>query len=138
MARVTRSSSTTPRTARRSRQRSTPRSTTPAPRRPDRAVPRPRLLAVGEGCSPTGYARVMEGVLGRLSGAFDTTLFAVNHRGAAPSDRPYAVRSNALPGDVYGCEQLPALLAEFEPDVVLIHGNSGAYLMHRAALEPYR
>jgi glycosyltransferase involved in cell wall biosynthesis len=80
----------------------------------------------------------MEAVLARVSSAFDTTLFAVNHRGAVPAGRAYAVRGNELPGDVYGCEQLPALLAELEPAVVLVQGNSRAYLMHRAALEPYR
>jgi glycosyltransferase involved in cell wall biosynthesis len=80
----------------------------------------------------------MESLLPRLAGAFETTLFAANHHGEAPADRPYEVRSNELPGDLRGCEQLPPLLEELEPDVVLVHGNSGAYLMHRAALGPYR
>ena len=97
-----------------------------------------RLLAVGEGCAPTGYARAMEAVLEPLSAAFEATLFAVNHRGVAPPGRPYEVRANRLPGDRYGVEQLPALLEELEPEIVLLHGDSNAYLMHRAALEPYR
>jgi D-inositol-3-phosphate glycosyltransferase len=101
-------------------------------------VHRARLLAVGEAGSPTGYARAIEGVLSRLGEAFETTLFAVNHRGAPLPGRPYAVRSNELPGDVRGFEQLPALLDELEPDVVLVHGNSDAFLTHRATLEPYR
>jgi glycosyltransferase involved in cell wall biosynthesis len=99
---------------------------------------RPRLLAVGEAGSPTGYARAIEGLLARLGRAFEATLFAVNHRGPPLAGRPYEVRSNELPGDVRGFEQLPALLDELKPDVVLLHGNSDTYLTHRATLEPYR
>jgi glycosyltransferase involved in cell wall biosynthesis len=99
---------------------------------------RPRLLAVGEAGSPTGYARAMEGLLPGLCHVFDTTLLAVNHRGAPLAGRAYEVRSNELPGDVRGFEQLPALLDELEPNLVLLHGNSDAYLTHRATLGPYR
>lgn len=97
---------------------------------------RPRLLAVGEGLAPSGYARVMEGLLPELCGAFEVMLFAVNHRGA-PEPRPFTVRTNTLPGDVYGYEQLPGLLAEFTPDLVLLHRDSTFHYVHRRALAAY-
>src|SRR4051794_36458103 len=96
----------------------------------------PRLLAVGEGLGSTGYARVMESLLPRLTPAFEGTLFAVDARGPAPP-RPYAIRTSRL-GDAYGSEQLPPLLDELEPDVVLLHRNSSFYSMHAATLERYR
>ena len=100
----------------------------------------PRLLAVGEGLSPTGYARVMESVLEPLSRVFEVTLFAINAHGAAASRPPrsFAVRGNSLPGDRFGVEQLGPLLEELDPDVVLLHGNSSFHLMHRETLAAYR
>lgn len=98
---------------------------------------RPRLLAVGEGLAPTGYARVMEGLLPELCGAFEVVLFAVNHRGA-PDPRPFTVRTNTLPGDVCGHEQLPGLLEEFTPKLVLLHRDSTFHYVHRRALAAYR
>jgi glycosyltransferase involved in cell wall biosynthesis len=81
----------------------------------------------------------MESVLEPLSRAFEVVLFAVNHRGggdAAP--RAYEVRPNLLAGDNYGREQLPGLLEEVEPDVVLLHRDSTFFPMHRRALATYR
>ena len=97
---------------------------------------RPRLLVVGQGGRPTGYARVMTSVLAQpaLADAFDATLFAVNHRGPAPSHPAFAVRGNVLPGDRYGGEQLPALLEDVDPDVVLIHNDAWHHALHREAL----
>ena len=75
----------------------------------------------------------MSSVLGHLAGAFEVTLFAVNLHGPAPPSS-FAVRTNSLPGDRYGVEQLGGLLDELSPDIVLLHGNSDLHLMHRAAL----
>jgi glycosyltransferase involved in cell wall biosynthesis len=81
----------------------------------------------------------MEGVLEPLSRAFDVVLFAVNHRGPVPDeDRSFTVRANPVLGDAYGCEQLPGLLEELEPDVVLLHRDSTFHSMHAIALDAYR
>lgn len=102
-------------------------------------MPLPRLLAVGEGLRATGYGRVMESVLEPLSRSFEVVLFAVNHRGSVPEGRrAYAVRGNELPGDAYGYEQLPGLLDEIEPEVVLLHRDSSFHSMHRSALDAFR
>ena len=98
---------------------------------------RPRLLVIGQGGRPTGYARVMDSVLSRLAGEFECVLFAVDHRGPAAPGAPYEVRGNVLPGDRYGREQLPALLDQVRPEVVLIHHDASHHAMHREALEAY-
>jgi D-inositol-3-phosphate glycosyltransferase len=81
----------------------------------------------------------MESMLEPLSRSFEVTLFAVNHRGAvAAVPRAFEVRGNELAGDAYGYEQLPALLDETEPDLVLLHRDSSFHSMHRSALDAYR
>lgn len=91
-----------------------------------------RLLAVGEGLGATGYGRAMESVLGRLP--FDTTLFAVDHRGPGAGK----VVGNRVPGDNYGVDQLPELLRLVDPDVVLFHHNGGFFGMHHEAVARFR
>jgi D-inositol-3-phosphate glycosyltransferase len=104
-------------------------------------VPRPRLLAVGEGLRATGYGRVMESLLGPLARAFEVVLFAVNQPGPVGPEAGrlgFEVRANGLPGDAYGFEQLPGLLEEIEPDVVLLHRDSRFHSMHTGTLAAYR
>jgi D-inositol-3-phosphate glycosyltransferase len=97
-----------------------------------------RLLAVGEGFGGTGYGRVMESVLTPLSrSGVEVVLFAIDYRGDT-ADVPFVVRANEMPGDNYGVEQLPGLLAEVDPDVVLLHRNAPFFSMHRAALASFR
>jgi glycosyltransferase involved in cell wall biosynthesis len=96
-----------------------------------------RLLAVGQGLPASGYARALDGVLVALSSAFDVSLFAVADYGE-PAERPFAVRGNRVPGDRYGREQLPGLLRELQPDVVLVHHDATFFAIHGPALDGYR
>ena len=98
---------------------------------------RPRVLALGHACSPTGYARVLDNVLSRLAPDFEVTLLGLNYRGP-PVDGPYRVIPNSLIGDPYGREQLPALLDDLRPDVVLVHHDPAMYSVHRETLVAYR
>lgn len=93
-----------------------------------------RLLAVGEGLGGSGYSRVMESLLTELAGSFEVSLFAVNHRGPDVG----WVRGNRVAGDNYGVDQLPLVLEEVDPDVVLFHRDAAFFSMHRAALAASR
>jgi D-inositol-3-phosphate glycosyltransferase len=103
---------------------------------------RRRLLVVGHGLRPSGYARVLEGVLPLLADAFEVTLFTLNHYGEPPPGTgdglPYELRTNQLLGDRTGRVQLPALLSELEPDVVLLHDDTSMLPSQRAAVDEYR
>lgn len=92
-----------------------------------------KLLVVGQGVRPTGFARVLESVLTRLPAEFEPVHFAINHRGP-PLDRGYRVVPNRLVGDPLGREQLPALLAEVRPDVVWMCHDWWMWSVHRRAL----
>ncbi|HKP91470.1 MAG TPA: glycosyltransferase, partial [Thermoleophilaceae bacterium] len=98
---------------------------------------RPRLLAVGRGPPASGYARVLDSLLGALTGAFEVTLFSVAEYGP-PARRDFAVRGNELMGDVYGREQLPGLLRAVDPDVILVHGDANLFSIHADAIGRHR
>ena len=99
---------------------------------------RPRLLVVGHAGVPTGYARVLAELLPRLTGELDVTLFAFNYKRGALPNPPVPARTNELRGDVLGREQLPAILRDVRPDVVLLHHDAEVYAIHAEALEAYR
>ena len=101
-------------------------------------MPARRLLAVGQGLIATGYARVLDGILAGLARDFDVTLFAVNHDGYDAERAGYRIRGSRLRRDVRGVAQLPGLLAELEPDVVLLHHDAALCAAHVPALAAYR
>jgi glycosyltransferase involved in cell wall biosynthesis len=95
------------------------------------------LLAVGQGSSATGYSRVLESILPRIADRFDTVHFAINYSGPELNSS-YRVVPNRLPGDVLGKTQLPLLLDQYRPDLVLLFHDLSFYRVHRAALRQYR
>jgi glycosyltransferase involved in cell wall biosynthesis len=74
----------------------------------------------------------MENVLARLPA--EVVLFAVNQSAHGDAERGFAVRLNRQLGDPYGQAQVPALLREVDPDVVLVHNDASHYAIHRRAL----
>jgi glycosyltransferase involved in cell wall biosynthesis len=92
---------------------------------------------VSHGESATGYARVTGELLPRLAADFDCTLFAVNFRGQR-SVPGYRIAPNVIIGDGFGQAQLPRLLAEIEPDLVLVHHDLAFLSAHADTLAEYR
>ena len=94
---------------------------------------------VSHGESGTGYARVIGELLPRLSPTFDSTLFAVNLRSHAErSVDGYRIRPNAMAGDSLGRAQLPRLLGEIQPDLVLLHHDLAFLSVHKETIASYR
>lgn len=78
-------------------------------------------------------------MLPRLTPDLDVTLFALNTRDAAATSVPGArVVVNSLLGDPYGREQLPRLVDETQPDVVLLHHDLPLYSVFHEGLAAYR
>jgi glycosyltransferase involved in cell wall biosynthesis len=98
---------------------------------------KPRLLAIGHAVRPTGYARVLQSLLAHLHPTFDVLHFAVNYRGD-PLDGDYRIIPNRLMGDPFGREQVPALLATFQPDLIFMCHDPEFYSVHEPALLAYR
>jgi len=100
-------------------------------------VGRPRLLAVGQALNASGYGRVMESLLPLLSGAFEVVLFAPNHREPSLHKNGIEIRGSTIRGDPFGRVELPRLLAELAPDVVLVQVDAAAFPMHAPAIAAY-
>ena len=99
---------------------------------------RPRLLAVGQAALPSGYTRVLAGVLEQLRREFEVTLFAIDACDGRPAPgRPYAVRENSV-GDLHGRMELPGVLLDAEPDVVLFQHDLDLWCVNRPAVDEYR
>ncbi|MDX1998746.1 MAG: hypothetical protein SF066_13600, partial [Thermoanaerobaculia bacterium] len=94
---------------------------------------RPRLLVLGEVLQPSGYSTVLEALLPFLEEEFEIHVFSRTYQGPPLVGRR-TVHPNAVAGDVWGVEQVPALLARLQPDLVWIVYDAVLYLVHRAAL----
>lgn len=94
---------------------------------------RPRLLVLGEVLQPSGYSTVLEALLPFLEERFEIHVFSRTYHGPPLVGRR-TVHPNATAGDVWGVEQVPALLARLEPDLVWIVYDAALYLVHREAL----
>lgn len=100
-------------------------------------IPRPRLLVVGRAREGTGYARVLRSLLAHLAPAFRVLHFGIDVRGA-PVQAPWPIRPNSVNGDVLGAYQMPGVLAEFRPHVVLYCHDAWLLQLHAPALAAHR
>ena len=80
----------------------------------------------------------MRELLPRLADDFDVLLFAVTKRDGEVGDPVVPTVANRLLGDPFGREQLPEMLQELDPDVVLLHHDVDFFAVHEAALRGRR
>lgn len=80
---------------------------------------RPTLLAVGDGAAPTGFARVMHGILRPLTERYDIHHLGVNYRGE-PHEESWKIYPAGLGGDLQGIGRLERLVADHQPDLVFL------------------
>lgn len=79
----------------------------------------PTMLVVGQAVHPTGYARVLDSVLSRISAAYKIHHFGLNYRGK-PIVGSWRIHPNRIPGDIHGAQQVPQLIRQLNPDLVWI------------------
>ena len=80
---------------------------------------RRKLLGIGDGVTPTGFARVMHSILGNLSKRkYDIQQIGINYFGD-PHDYNWKIYPAALGGDVYGINRLPTF-ADKDIDVIFM------------------
>ena len=95
-----------------------------------------RLLAIGSGGVPTGYARVLRSLLAEFSRHLEVVHFAPNlpMETAATSCGDYPVVPRKRRGDIYGRESLPEILHEYDPDIVFLCHDPGFWDVHKPTL----
>jgi hypothetical protein len=77
-----------------------------------------RLLAIGDGVTPTGIARIVHSVLRRLPGdAYEIHHLAHNYFGD-PHEEPWKIYPASHPSLRYGFHRLRDLMDRIQPDVV--------------------
>jgi D-inositol-3-phosphate glycosyltransferase len=95
---------------------------------------RETILIVGEAVQPSGYATVLNGLLPHLAFRYDIHVFAIGYRGA-PINAEWRIHPNPDFRDPWGFDELPRLIAEYKPVIVLFVYDLLLYLFHREALE---
>lgn len=99
---------------------------------------RPILLAVGDGVVPTGFARVLHSVLGRLRDRWEIHHLAINY-GGGPHELGWEVYPAASEGDFWGANRLRELTERLRPRLVFLLNDPwvlGSYLDALRQVEP--
>lgn len=92
-----------------------------------------RLLGVGHGGAPTGFSRVLSGILESLPEHFEPHHFTINQ----PEDHLDAripIYGNSIRHDLHGIERMAGLCTQLRPDIVLIMGDLWFTSIHAAHL----
>jgi glycosyltransferase involved in cell wall biosynthesis len=97
-------------------------------------VVKPRILVVGPGVRPTGYARVIESMLRPIRDHYDFSQFAINYSGP-PMFRYWPIFPNTIRGDPFGLTQLPAIISTIDPQLLLFVFDIHLYYFHQSQLE---
>jgi D-inositol-3-phosphate glycosyltransferase len=97
---------------------------------------RPKLLILGEALQPSGYARVLSGILPGLADRFEVDVFAVSYRGPVIQGR-WNLHPNLSDSDEFGVYQLRELLQRLRPEILLIVFDYELYLYNRGTIEAY-
>src|SRR5215813_3608160 len=85
----------------------------------DASRPRVRALFVGHAGSPTGFARVLHSILGRLPESYDVHHLGINLHGAPP-ECGWTVHGNPRPAERSAESELDALIASLRPQLILV------------------
>lgn len=77
-----------------------------------------RILVIGDGGSPTGYARVIRNILRNLpQDAYDIHHLAVHYSGD-PHEETWKLYPAAIGGDIFGINRIPEMLERLRPELV--------------------
>ncbi len=80
---------------------------------------RRRILAVGDGVVPTGFARVLHSLLDRLRDRWEVHHLAINYDGG-PHTLGWDVYPAASEGDFWGANRLRGMVEQIRPDLVFL------------------
>jgi len=100
---------------------------------------KPRVLAVGHGSAATGFSRVLDSLIHRLSQKYEFHHFATNHRSERVEGR-WPIYGNPDRRDSNGLDRLAELIQQIEPKIVLMLNDLWFCCVHAHRLEsmPYR
>ncbi len=77
------------------------------------------ILAVGDAAAPTGFARVLHGILDRVKHKYEIHHLGINYSGD-PHDAEWKIYVAQLGGDAYGINRLQQLIERAKPRLVFM------------------
>jgi D-inositol-3-phosphate glycosyltransferase len=80
---------------------------------------KPRVLVVGDGVVPTGFARVLHSLIARLADRWEFHHLALNYEGG-PHTLDWQVYPAGAEGDFFGANRIRALAEEIRPRLVFL------------------
>jgi D-inositol-3-phosphate glycosyltransferase len=91
---------------------------------------RPVVLVAGDGVAPTGFARVLHSILGRLTESYEFHHLAVNY-GGEPHPHAWQIYPADGGGDLYGVRRVREMVERLRPRLVFLLNDPwllGGYL----------
>ena len=100
----------------------------------------PKILIIGDAVAPTGFARVIRSIFGRLHAQYELHQLATRFDGGA-HDWPWTLYPAARGESVYGYDQIAPLIDSLRPEIVFVLYDiafHALYLAHikQAAWQP--
>lgn len=100
----------------------------------------PKILIIGDAVAPTGFARVIRSIFGRLQAQYELHQLATRFDGGA-HDWPWVLYPAARGKSVYGYDQIAPLIDSLRPEIVFVLYDiafQALYLAHikQAAWQP--
>ena len=106
---------------------------------------KPVVYVVGDAVAPTGFSRVVQGIMEPIAQLYDIHQMALNYFGD-PHDWPWKLYPAFVGGSAFGTQRIAQLFDKVAPDLVFIVSNLGsiqAYLeklgerVHKAPIIAY-
>lgn len=98
---------------------------------------RPSLLVVGDAAAPTGFARVVKGILAPLAERYQIHQLGTNYKGD-PHDWPWKIYPADIGGDIYGAGRLREMIERTRPALVLVVNDLWVVGRYAETLRAYR
>ncbi|MEM9537957.1 MAG: glycosyltransferase family 4 protein [Cyanobacteria bacterium P01_E01_bin.42] len=80
---------------------------------------KPKLLIVGDGGTPTGFARIIHSIFKRLNPKYEIHHLAIGYPGD-PHDYSWKLYAAGAGGDIFGCNRLAKLVEVIRPALILL------------------
>lgn len=100
-----------------------------------------RILLIGDALVPSGFARVIRSVFGRLGNRYELHQLAIGYSGD-PVDHPWPLYPASADGDPLGINRLARIVERVKPDAAFVLHESGAVRRIvetlRVSMEPAR
>ena len=95
----------------------------------------PKILIIGDAVAPTGFARVIRSIFGRLHTHYELHQLGTRFDGGA-HDWPWTLYPAARGKSVYGYDQIAPLVDSLRPDIVFLLYDISFHALYLSHINP--